>query len=95
MSMMGPAMPPQQAMARSAYATIDQSLDGKTGPAEVNLRPAESPNQSCGACGYFQAPDTCQMIAGKVAAQAVCDQFEPAENPDSPELGEGMNEPVY
>ena len=38
---------------------------------------ADASGGSCGGCEYFDGQQTCQLVAGNIDAQAVCDLFEP------------------
>ncbi len=82
---MMPMMPqsiPQ--MGHNAYATIGAELDGKTPPADVNLRQAEEPSISCATCTSFMPPTDCAVVAGKVADNMLCDAYSADEDPDNP-----------
>lgn len=51
--------------------------------AEVNYRPADAPEMSCGTCSNFQG-DSCLVVEGPVQAEGVCDVFTPIEGGPQP-----------
>jgi hypothetical protein len=86
------AVPPQiEKMAGRSFSTIDQMLNNKTDPKEVNLRPCQDPKVCCDQCSKFQAPNQCQIVAGKVAPNDTCDAFTP-ENENTEPGGDNPQE---
>jgi hypothetical protein len=66
-----------------AISQMAQQLLGTGAPlskrrtkASVNYRPAESEQQRCGNCSYFDPPRSCQIVAGSIDREWVCDLWE-------------------
>ena len=47
----------------------------KLSPEAVQYQPTPKDWQKCLFCAYFQAPDTCGIVAGKVSPQGWCTHF--------------------
>lgn len=63
----------------------------KSGGEAPNLRMAEDPNASCGACRHFDGQGMCGKYRTECSAEQTCDGFEPGEEGGmGEELGESM-----
>ncbi len=51
---------------------------------EVNYRQYEK----CGTCNYFYNPGSCEIVAGNISAEAVCDKWEIGTEKDEGKDGE-------
>ena len=78
----------------AARSRMDQSLDGKANPQEVNYRPSESPDQRCGICVYFTVPHSCIKVAGNIDESGVCDLFKADEDESNESATEESREPM-
>lgn len=79
MSDMGPVTPEV-----NAQETMGRMLDGKQAQRDVNYRPAQRGDGACGACTYFMPPNECQIVAGRISPDGVCDLFEPEQGGPAP-----------
>lgn len=83
---MMPMGPKQAAMSRMGAMGVapDETtrMDaGKTPMGDAGYRQAETPEMSCQTCAHFQAPDACELVAGRIDPNGVSDLFEPLEAP--------------
>lgn len=54
---------------------------------DVAYRPAEDARATCGGCKHYASDPgalagTCELVAGRIEPQMVCDLFEPPQGPD-------------
>lgn len=69
--------------------------EGKQPLGDVNYRAANDPQTKCGTCSHFDGTSTCDIVAGMIDAEAVCDLFEPAKaGPAGPGMNEGAGAPT-
>ena len=62
--------------AESAGSSAAQSSEpAKLSPEAVQYQPTPKDWQKCLFCTFFQAPDTCGILVGKVSAQGWCTRF--------------------
>lgn len=63
---------------------------GKVPMADVRYRQGDE-QASCGVCANFVPPDACQIVAGRVEPQGMCDAYEP---PGAQQAGPPMSAPM-
>lgn len=63
----------------TSQETMGRMLDGKQAQRDVNYRPAQRGEGACGACSYFMPPNQCQIVAGRISPDGVCDLFQPEQ----------------
>lgn len=85
-------MPPMQrppSRGEMLTRTIESGLTGKPRPEDVNLRPADNPQVSCGTCSNYMPQNKCSAMAGSCSPEQVCDLYEPGNEDDMVEAPEG------
>lgn len=68
---------PWDEMHASQYGDADIMKAATLSKAEARYRdPSDLPGRSCGDCTMFRGPGSCTLVAGDIAAGAVCDRWE-------------------
>lgn len=58
-----------------AVASSQDVGDGTLTKAEANYRDADTPEESCGTCANFDGHSTCKVVAGRISADHVSDEY--------------------
>jgi hypothetical protein len=68
-----------------------QDDGGSETKAEANYRPQDDPDECCGHCCHFDGKGSCEIVAGRIAAQYVCDHYMASDmhDPSEPDTGKG------
>ncbi len=87
--------PEQAAQLADALRSDKPSAESKATKLEANYREADSDRSRCGTCSHLIASDSgsdaCDLVAGPIDRDYVCDWFEAGETGSAPDPGGSDN----